>query len=159
MLLTGEDRRTRWKGFSSATLSTTSYTWTDPGANPGLCGERLPENRLNLNVSTVTRFKETATTWIVRSFFCLLKPLLFRSVYTKQVCVVSCEKEDNIKVRFHVLTAASMKLTAFWNIAACTLVEVWRHFAGAYCLHHHVRLCLSTIRLHGTIHQKAVCHL
>jgi hypothetical protein len=27
-------------------------------------------------------------------------------------------------------------MTAFWNIALCSLVEVDRRFKGAYCLHH-----------------------
>jgi hypothetical protein len=39
-------------------------------------------------------------------------------------------------VRFQVLTAASMKLTAFWDIASCNLEEVYCCFRGAYCLHH-----------------------
>jgi hypothetical protein len=33
-------------------------------------------------------------------------------------------------VRFQVLRAASMKM------APCSLVEVYRHFRGACCLHH-----------------------
>jgi hypothetical protein len=28
-------------------LSVTNLTWTDPGANPGLCGERPVTNRLS----------------------------------------------------------------------------------------------------------------
>jgi hypothetical protein len=36
MIGTRENRRTRWKTCSTATLSTTNPTWTDPGANPGL---------------------------------------------------------------------------------------------------------------------------
>jgi hypothetical protein len=41
-----------------------------------------------------------------------------------------------ICVRFHVLTVTSMKLTAFWDIAPCSFVEVDRRFSRAYCLHH-----------------------
>jgi hypothetical protein len=41
---------------------------------------------------------------------------------------------------FQVLTAASMKLTAFWDVASCSLVEVNRRFRG----------------LHGAISQEAV---
>jgi len=37
---------------------------------------------------------------------------------------------------FQVLTAASMNMTAFCNIAPCSLVEVDRRFRGYYCLHH-----------------------
>jgi hypothetical protein len=35
-----------------------------------------------------------------------------------------------------VLTAASMKTTAFCNTAPWNLVEIYRRFRGAYCLHH-----------------------
>jgi hypothetical protein len=39
---------------------------------------------------------------------------------------------------FQVLTAASMKMTrAFWDTVPCSVVEVYRRFRGAYCLHHH----------------------
>jgi hypothetical protein len=37
-----------------------------------------------------------------------------------------------ISVRYQVLTAASLKITVFWD----SLVEVYRRFRGAYCLHH-----------------------
>jgi hypothetical protein len=39
-------------------------------------------------------------------------------------------------VRFQVLTAESMKITAFWDIASCSLVHVDRRFRGAYFLHY-----------------------
>jgi hypothetical protein len=39
-------------------------------------------------------------------------------------------------VRLQVLTASSMKITAFWDVAPCSLVRVDRRFGGAYCLHH-----------------------
>jgi hypothetical protein len=38
-------------------------------------------------------------------------------------------------MRFKVLTAASMKMTVFWVVARCSLVEVYRRFRGAYCFH------------------------
>jgi hypothetical protein len=45
MKLTGENRSTRGgKTCPSATLPTTNLTWTDPGSNPGLCGERPATN-------------------------------------------------------------------------------------------------------------------
>jgi hypothetical protein len=47
MKLTGENRSTRRKTCPSATLSTTNPTWTDPGSNPGLSGERPVTNRLS----------------------------------------------------------------------------------------------------------------
>jgi hypothetical protein len=39
--------RTRRKPCPSATLSTTNPTWTDPGSNPGVRGERPAINRLS----------------------------------------------------------------------------------------------------------------
>jgi hypothetical protein len=39
-------------------------------------------------------------------------------------------------VRFQVLTALSLNMTVFWDVAPCSLVEVDRHFRGAYGLHH-----------------------
>jgi hypothetical protein len=39
-------------------------------------------------------------------------------------------------VRFQVVTEASMKMTVFWDDVPCSLVEVYRHFRGAYRLHH-----------------------
>jgi hypothetical protein len=44
------------------------------------------------------------------------------------------QKVHRIKyVRFQVLTAASMKMAAFWDVAPCSLVKVYRRFGGACC--------------------------
>jgi hypothetical protein len=51
-------------------------------------------------------------------------------------------------VRFQNPTAASMKMTAFWNTAPFSLVGVDQHFRGVQCLHH--------LRLHSAISQKAL---
>jgi hypothetical protein len=37
---------------------------------------------------------------------------------------------------YQVLTAASIKMSVFWIVAPCILVEVFRRFKGACCLHH-----------------------
>jgi hypothetical protein len=47
MKLTGENRSTRGKTCSSATSSATNPTWTDPGSNPSVRGERPATNRLS----------------------------------------------------------------------------------------------------------------
>jgi hypothetical protein len=47
MKLTGETRSTRGKPCPSATLSATNPTWTDPGSNPCLRGERPATKRLS----------------------------------------------------------------------------------------------------------------
>jgi hypothetical protein len=46
MIMTGESQRTRRQTCPSATLSTTNPTWTDPGTNLGLHGERPATNCL-----------------------------------------------------------------------------------------------------------------
>jgi hypothetical protein len=40
------------------------------------------------------------------------------------------------QVRFQVLKAGSMKMTVFWVVAPCSLVEVYQRFRGACCLNH-----------------------
>jgi hypothetical protein len=40
-------------------------------------------------------------------------------------------------MRFEFLTAVRMKMTAFWDIALCSLMDIEQHFRGAYCFHHH----------------------
>ena len=47
MKLTWKNRSARGKTCHSATLPTTNPTRTDPGSNPGLCGERPVTNRLS----------------------------------------------------------------------------------------------------------------
>jgi hypothetical protein len=51
-------------------------------------------------------------------------------------------KEGNIwrtrlvRVGFEVLTAVRTKMTVFWVVALCSLVEVCQRFRGPCCLHH-----------------------
>jgi hypothetical protein len=47
MKFTGENQSTRGKPCPTANLSTTNSTWTGPGSNPGLRGERPATNRLS----------------------------------------------------------------------------------------------------------------
>jgi hypothetical protein len=46
-------------------------------------------------------------------------------------------KTCSYKVRFQVLTAASLKMAVFWVVAPRSLVEVYRRFRGACYLHLH----------------------
>jgi hypothetical protein len=39
-------------------------------------------------------------------------------------------------VSYQVLTAASTKTTAFWDIVPCGHVEFDKYFRSLYCLHH-----------------------
>jgi hypothetical protein len=40
-------------------------------------------------------------------------------------------------VRFHVLVVASKKITAFWDVGQCSVVDVYWRFRDAYCLRRH----------------------
>jgi hypothetical protein len=53
MKLRGQNRSTRGRNLI-ATLSTTNPTWTDPGSNPGLRGERPATNRLSHGTASVS---------------------------------------------------------------------------------------------------------
>jgi hypothetical protein len=46
-------------------------------------------------------------------------------------------------MRFQVLTVASMKMTVFWDVAPCSLVEVYQCFRGACCLTHRGALTME----------------
>ena len=47
--------------FPSATLSTTNFTWAEPGSNSGLRGVSLATNRL----SHGTKFNKTKLTYLI----------------------------------------------------------------------------------------------
>jgi hypothetical protein len=49
----GKPEVLRRKTFPSATLSTTNPTWTDPGLNPGLRGERSATDRLSHGTANI----------------------------------------------------------------------------------------------------------
>jgi hypothetical protein len=57
-------------------------------------------------------------------------------------------------MRFQVLTAASMKMTALRDITPSSLIEVNRRFRGAYCLHHHRLDGGSTHLLNAGLNQR-----
>jgi hypothetical protein len=66
-------------------------------------------------------------------------------------------------VEFQVLKVASMKMTAVWDVAVCSQVEVDRHFRAAYCHHHQCRRQYAPLkhwstsaRLYGATSQIAV---
>jgi hypothetical protein len=62
------------ENLPSATLSTTNPTWIDPGANPGLRGERPATNHLSHSTALMC-------------LLCLLKLVpvfVYQSVYIKQ---------------------------------------------------------------------------
>jgi hypothetical protein len=40
-----------------------------------------------------------------------------------------------MSLKFQVLTAASMKMAAFWDVAPCRLVQIVLRFRGPYCLY------------------------
>jgi hypothetical protein len=75
-------------------------------------------------------------------------------------------KLGRILMIFQVLMAKTMKMTDFWDIASCNLVEINWHFSGTCRLHHHGLITLVkevvsmseisaiSTRLQGTTSQK-----
>ncbi|KDR07272.1 hypothetical protein L798_03263 [Zootermopsis nevadensis] len=43
---------------------------------------------------------------------------------------------DLIQVALEGLKAVSVKTAVFWVAAPCSLIEVYQHFRGPFCLHH-----------------------
>jgi hypothetical protein len=41
-----------------------------------------------------------------------------------------------ILVKFQVLTAPNIKTADFWDVAPCSLVDIYGRFRDAYCLSH-----------------------
>ena len=102
MKLTGENRSTRGKTCPSATLSTTNPTWTDPGLNPDLRGERPATNRQSHGTAlhgmlqgklhlcyllTDIKYLNILTSVTVRSNICYVK--IFNSVPHSQKTATS----------------------------------------------------------------------
>jgi hypothetical protein len=82
--LTEENRSTQGKTCPSATLSTTNPTWTEPGSNPGLHGERPATNRLSHGTALVCRFH------------LLLKPLLTVRGISLHLLPLKCQKPYSV---------------------------------------------------------------
>jgi hypothetical protein len=54
----------------------------------------------------------------------------------KKSCLTMLKVIEYCLVRFQVLTAASIKMTIFRDVASCSLVVVFRHFRCACCVNH-----------------------
>jgi hypothetical protein len=52
-----------------------------------------------------------------------------------------------VVVRFQVLTAESMNVTPFWDIAPCSLVESDPRFRGTYCLRHQGDILIIALKI------------
>jgi hypothetical protein len=62
-------------------------------------------------------------------------------------------KVGALKLRFQVVTALSLKMAVFWDVAPCSLVEIDQRFRDAFLNRHSV-----STRLHGTASQKTDSH-
>jgi hypothetical protein len=83
----------------------------------------------------------TISFWVVRLFHVIMQLLSNSQHYTAtfidcrisaDLCLILCSFHI---VRFLVVMAASMNMTAFWDTALCCLAETDQIFRGAYCLH------------------------
>jgi hypothetical protein len=83
----GVNRETQRKSCFSTSLSTTNNTWTDPGSNQGLRGERSATNRLSqgtdiISIGFSTR-GQSRTVWIFE-----VRARIMRSEMTESVNAV-----------------------------------------------------------------------
>jgi hypothetical protein len=75
------------ENLPSATLSTTNPTWIDPGANPGLRGERPATNRLSHGTALHFFYSEYFVRFHVNQSVSLISVMcgLFRLVLLRQI--------------------------------------------------------------------------
>jgi hypothetical protein len=59
-------------------------------------------------------------------------------------------------VGFEVVTAVYMKMTVFWVVAPCSLVEVYQRFRGPCCLHHQGAILMEAARTSETLQHHVV---
>ena len=58
------------------------------------------------------------------------------------ICDITCwvlMKYQYIVARFEVRTRVAVKITAFWEVTPCSLVDRNEHFVGTFCFHHYCR--------------------
>jgi hypothetical protein len=71
--------------------------------------------------------------------------------------VLKAISSSSPEMRFQVLTAASMKMTVVWDVAPCSLVEIYQRFRGSYCRHHQDVLMMEAVRTSETSVIVSVC--
>jgi hypothetical protein len=76
----------------------------------------------------------------------------------KTVCKYTTKNLFNL-VRFQVLVATSMKMTAFCDKALCSLVQVHWHFGGVYCLIALLMEAVHTSEMSVYFYETAWCHI
>jgi hypothetical protein len=74
------------------------------------------------------------------------------------------DKLQSRQMRFEVHTATRMKMTVFWDVAQCSLIDIDRRFRGAYCLTHGAlnTLLMEAVSFSETsvsIHQTIRCNI
>jgi hypothetical protein len=90
---------------------------------------RVTTGARSAHVSSITTSHEGACSYLARvTFVPELTPL--------SLCALHFSSLFLVLVRFQVFTAASIKMTVFWDVVPCSLVEIGCRFGGAYCLHH-----------------------
>jgi hypothetical protein len=82
----------------------------------------------NIQLNTLLPSSSWLSKWSFSSF------LHKKSVFRAPVIMSFGHRPCRSKESFLVLTAASMKMAVFWDVAPCSLVEIDRRFRGAYSL-------------------------
>jgi hypothetical protein len=84
----------------------------------------------------------------------LVGPGTFTETATRKKLQRPCLKWTSVlQVSFQVLTATSIKMAVFWDVAPCSLVEVCRCFRDIYCLQTAIRALMMDSKNHWNISQ------
>jgi hypothetical protein len=89
--------------------------------------------------SPTTRLEDHPLTAVCKC----LSNVYVASLHNWRLPIWGCAMSQNLRnykddeyMKFPVLTAASMKITVFGDVASCSLVEIGRRFARTHRLHH-----------------------
>jgi hypothetical protein len=53
---------------------------------------------------------------------------------------------------FEILIVETTRIAIFWSVIPCSLIDVYRHFGGAYCLHLQVRIVSQASKKQIVVH-------
>jgi hypothetical protein len=56
-------------------------------------------------------------------------------VLLQLVLSIRTECYSSEKMRFEVFTVVTVRITGFWNVMLCNLLEICQHFRGVHCFH------------------------
>jgi hypothetical protein len=153
--LTGENRSTQRKTCPSVTLFNTNPTWTDPGLNPGLRGERSATDRLNHGTANIIPQSSTDKRYVPSDLLSAILTLQALGLHCVMLLLQAsnprlqkdCDAACRIVSTCAPLVLFPMRLN-FWDTRymPCALIlSLWNAMTSALCNCNVLQLILINI--------------